>query len=310
MLKGDLPEDIEERINLHEWNYLQEKYPHVAFNVKPDRPRRDGTKLAINSPEHGFRHLLQLEPYNGMSTQWDPEVLQQYYSVITWSSNFYRQYWADQRFNVYLIRGCTFFNDFYLLDEFVPYEEKIDGVCFVNKCYPSNVPDSGHIANLREQNMFDLHVEPMVKHVYSPVPWGGKFYQGPTKFHQPNHIECLKLFAKYKFRVCFESLYHPIWSWDFMTDRLFECFKAKTVPIYLGCYNIQEHVPTDFYIDVREYLFDRDDGTRINWEGIANRIKTMSKKEYVDMTDAAYEWVLQNDIGSVKHLELVLKGLS
>ncbi len=281
---------------LNEYVYLMDKYPHVAFNLKSDRPRSDGFFPKSNTPEFGFRHLVILEPCNEIPEQWNIETLKQYKSSVTWNSKFFNLHKNET--NLSLIKGCTFFNNHYQLEKFLPYDEKIKGVCFINKIYDTP-NDAGTIIYMREKVLNELAIEPyLVKHVYSLLPWGGNYYQGPTLVVQPSHIETLKVINKYLFRVCFESLYHPIWSWDFMTERMFDCFKSKTIPIYLGCYNIEEHVPKELFIDFRDFNLDA--------KALSDYLISFPKNKYIEMTEAAYEWNKINRIGSTEDLEKIL----
>lgn len=293
-----LPNDLQERLLKNEWLYLQEKYPRVAFNIKPDRPRLDGRFPKMNLPTFGFFHLLQLEPYNAMPEQWDPEILSQYNSVITYNRKFYAEF--KNRLKMHLITGCTFFNRYYECSKFVSYEEKINGVVCVNKLYTVPNNQGGHVVHKREEVMSSLKIDSMVKHVFAPVAWGGAMYQGPTEVYNPGHSTLLNLLAKYKFNLCFESLYHEYWSWDFMTERLFNCFEAKTVPIYWGCYNIEDWVPTDLFIDYRQFKGPED---------LSKYLLNFPKDKYIQMIENAFEWNKTNQIGSVENLEKVLRQL-
>jgi len=294
----NLPEDVDQRLVQNEWFYLQEKYPHVAFNIKPDRPMSDGRKR--NLPTNGFRHLFQLEPGNVLPEQWDPEICSQFDSVITWNSKFYQNYNMLYPDMVHLIRGCTFFNDYYQCSKYIPYEEKIPGVVCINKLYSVPGDRCGHIVHKREAVMSSLDLPSMAKHVFAPESWGGDCYRGPTPIYQPGHTKILDLTNRYKFRLCFESIYHEYWSWDFMTERLFDCFKAKTVPIYWGCYNIEDHVPRGLFLDYRDYNC---------LEELQEVLLNMPKQQYIDMTERAFFWVQNNRIGCVEDVEALLKTL-
>jgi len=291
--------DFELRLQQDEWVYLINKYRHVAFNLKPDRPRLDGFFPKMNLPTFGFRHLLQLEPFNEIPEQWDSEILSQFDSVITWNSKFFLE--NKHRLNLNLIQGCTFFNNFYEATELVSYDNKINGICCINKLYTKPDNRGGHIVPKRKEVMENLTIEPMVKHVFAPSPWGGSLYQGPTDVYKPGHQTLLNLISKYKFRLCFESLYHEYWSWDFMTDRMFDCFKAKTVPIYWGCYNIEQHVPKELFIDYRDFK-DIDE--------LSKYLLSFSREQYIRMTEDAFEWNKTNRIGSVEDLEKILVQLN
>ena len=83
-----------------------------------------------------------------------------------------------------------------------------------------------------------------------------------------------------------------------MTERMFNCFKAKTIPIYIGCYNIEEHVPKDLFIDFREF--------KDNPHKLAEHLKSFDKSKWEDMTERAFEWNKANRIGNVEDLEATI----
>lgn len=55
--------------------------------------------------------------------------------------------------------------------------------------------------------------------------------------------------ARYKFAICFENSVLKGW----ITEKIFDCFFAGTVPIYLGAPDIAEAVPREAFIDMREF---------------------------------------------------------
>ncbi len=67
-------------------------------------------------------------------------------------------------------------------------------------------------------------------------------YRGPVASTR----EVLK---KYKFAICFENSSFPGW----ITERIFDCFLAGCVPIYLGDSNITTRIPSDTFVDMRQF---------------------------------------------------------
>jgi hypothetical protein len=59
-----------------------------------------------------------------------------------------------------------------------------------------------------------------------------------------NSIELLNVFNKYKFILCFENSYND----GYITEKIFNCFFARTIPIYKGSNII------DAYINKKSYL--------------------------------------------------------
>lgn len=80
-----------------------------------------------------------------------------------------------------------------------------------------------------------------------------------------NKIEVLK---NYKFSICYENQNHIK---GYVTEKIFDCFYAKTIPIYWGADNIENYVPRDCYIDKREFK---------TYEELYEYINNMSEEEY------------------------------
>lgn len=59
----------------------------------------------------------------------------------------------------------------------------------------------------------------------------------------------LESLSKYKFCIAFENSAVP----GYITEKIFDCFWAGTVPIYLGSPNIEKYVPKECFIDFRKF---------------------------------------------------------
>ncbi len=74
---------------------------------------------------------------------------------------------------------------------------------------------------------------------YSPFPsW---------KWRAENKITTI---ANYKYNICFENMSDTP---GYITEKIWDSFKAKTVPIYWGASNIEEYVPKNCFIDYRDF---------------------------------------------------------
>lgn len=73
---------------------------------------------------------------------------------------------------------------------------------------------------------------------------------------------------KYKFAICYENSRFPGW----ITERIFNCFLAGCVPVYLGDPNIGDKIPIDTFID--KSRFD-------TYEKLYDYMKNMPDDEYL-----------------------------
>jgi alpha(1,3/1,4) fucosyltransferase len=55
--------------------------------------------------------------------------------------------------------------------------------------------------------------------------------------------------SKYNFALCFENAIINGW----ITEKIFDCFFAGTVPVYWGAPDIESHIPSDCFIDMRKF---------------------------------------------------------
>lgn len=55
--------------------------------------------------------------------------------------------------------------------------------------------------------------------------------------------------GNYTFAICFENSILNGW----ITEKIFDCFFAGTIPIYLGAPDIEAYVPQDCFIDMRKF---------------------------------------------------------
>jgi hypothetical protein len=55
--------------------------------------------------------------------------------------------------------------------------------------------------------------------------------------------------SKYNFAICFENMMMP----GFVTEKIFDCFFAGTVPVYWGAPDIEKYVPKECFIDMRDF---------------------------------------------------------
>jgi len=55
--------------------------------------------------------------------------------------------------------------------------------------------------------------------------------------------------ARYRFSVCFENMILPGW----ITEKIFDCFYAGVVPVYLGAPDVADYIPKDTFVDPRDF---------------------------------------------------------
>lgn len=59
----------------------------------------------------------------------------------------------------------------------------------------------------------------------------------------------ISILSNYKFCICFENSSVA----GYISEKIFDCFKANCVPIYLGAPNVDDYIPEDCFVDFRKF---------------------------------------------------------
>jgi hypothetical protein len=59
----------------------------------------------------------------------------------------------------------------------------------------------------------------------------------------------IEIISAYKFNVCFENISYP----GYITEKIFDAFLAKTIPIYYGAPDISRFIPSNTFIDASKF---------------------------------------------------------
>jgi hypothetical protein len=96
------------------------------------------------------------------------------------------------------------------------------------------------------------------------LPWIVKkysTYRGITE-------DKIRTLSQYKFTLCYENMSD---TKGYVTEKIFDAFNAKVVPIYWGASNIEKYVDTNSFIDRRKFKNDDE---------LAKFITKMSEDDY------------------------------
>lgn len=93
----------------------------------------------------------------------------------------------------------------------------------------------------------------------------------------------VKVMSHYKFAFAVENAKAP----GYITEKLFDCFKAGCVPIYYGASNVEKFVPQNCFIDMRDYK---------NYDDLLEYIKSIDEKKYEKYVKAAREFLSKKKI--------------
>lgn len=78
----------------------------------------------------------------------------------------------------------------------------------------------------------------------------------------------------YRFAFCFENIMDVP---GYITEKAFDAFFSGTVPVYRGADNVTDHIPSECFIDLRNFS---------SYEALYTYMKSLSEKDYAGYLDA------------------------
>ncbi len=125
---------------------------------------------------------------------------------------------------------------------------------------PPDVQSAGYFAHVRKQvveclkgRSFKYYGTDWHKNDPADPNYQGEIYIAGSRGDPAKFSDARKLLSDVKFVFALENTFHEVYSVNYLTEKMFHGFLSKSVPIYAGCWNIQELVPDNLYIDLRKF---------------------------------------------------------
>jgi hypothetical protein len=175
---------------------------------------------------------------------WEPPVVLPYMYKEKTLDCFSKIYtWNDD-----LVDNQKYFKFYYpvlspMRDAIPSYEEK-KFCTFVGTNLTSDEPHSLYIERAKAIAFFEGIGEPGFE--FYGRKWNAAqyaSYRGPID-------DKLEVIKNYRFSLCYENCCDQK---GYITEKIFDCFAAGTVPIYWGAPNIDAYIPKDCFIDRRDF---------------------------------------------------------
>lgn len=138
---------------------------------------------------------------------------------------------------------------------------------------------------------FDLYGIGWNKHYFKGALSRLNRFEVLTKLLKPKYpsykgsVESKKrIYEKYKFAICYENARDIP---GYITEKIFDCFFAGCVPVYWGAPNIADFIPTDTFIDKRNFK---------SYDELYGYLKNMSGREYIDYLDVIKNFIKSDKI--------------
>jgi hypothetical protein len=107
----------------------------------------------------------------------------------------------------------------------------------------------------------------------------------------PSEQDKINTIGDYRFTICTENTYDKIYSYNYLTEKLPHAIYGGALPLYMGCYNIEELAPKYSFFDLRNFVIRDNGNLRILKEPLLEAINSFTKNDFEKYQEAAYNFV-------------------
>lgn len=158
--------------------------------------------------------------------------------------------------------------------KWLPWDERSNEIVFIanNK----HAHHKSELYSLRLKLADWLHANSQFKvSWYGNMPVRRPYYKGSVE-------DKLDVLGKVKFHVCMENSYDPIYSANFLSEKMPAAWFAGAIPIYMGCSNLDElGVSKECYIDLLPLRYD--------FPKLEAKLKEFTAQDYSNMIESYTE---------------------
>ena len=102
-----------------------------------------------------------------------------------------------------------------------------------------------------------------------------------------------KTLSEYTFSICFENCEVPGW----ISEKIYDCFAAGSIPVYLGAPDITSYVPAACFIDFRKFADPRGVFTTKSYEKLNEFLSSRTDGELQQYREAIRSFLLSRTEG-------------
>lgn len=263
----------------------QKKPPHKVFENDQGEIWRSSSRTpnkinvgmgwySIKKPQP-HDSIWVVEPYCVLERDYQTNFLKGFKYIFTWATKAFEQN-NKIKDRVIEIHHPTYHNvpnDENLTKNWKSWNERSNEIVFI-----ANNKSSKHhseLYSLRLQLADLLYKKSKYKvSWYGQIPIKRSYFKGTIHSKQ-------EILTNVKFSVCTENSYDPVFTHGYFTEKMPDVWLAGTVPIYMGCYNINDYNFQDvLYIDLRKFVKKVGKQFKINENALINQIENFSEQKY------------------------------
>jgi len=156
------------------------------------------------------------------------------------------------------------------------YSERISAITWFEKNQPAHFDLYGKGWDLRLPS-FLSPLKPVLQPFYNTFFPHYASYRGEITSKRT-------ILEQYKFSICYENVSDIP---GYITEKIFDCFFAGCVPIYLGASNVTDYIPNNTFIDKRKFS---------NYSELFKYIHELSNDDYMHYLQAIEDFIRSEKI--------------
>jgi putative sugar O-methyltransferase len=164
-----------------------------------------------------------------------------------------------------------------------PLEGRANAICMINGNKHSFIVSELYSKRVEAAQWFH-HNSDMRFDVFGNPPFSLPNYRGALAVDAK-----LSTLSKYRYCLCFENTNHPTFSSGYVTEKILDCFETRTIPIYFGSVNIDDYIPQECFIDMRNFR---------SYDDLHVFLHSLSTEHYNRIIESVDSWVAN---GGLRH---------
>lgn len=249
----------------------------------------DASKINVGMGWYSIRNprpadsILVVEPYCILPKDYEVGFLKKFRKIFTWATKAMTR--ATISGKVVPVFHPTYHSipDFKKLSaQFGDWDKRDDEIVII-----ANNKSAAHHSELYSlrtylADVLDAYSKYKVSW-YGQIPINRPYYRGEVK----NKKEIL---SRVKFSICTENSYDPKFTHNYFTEKMPDVWASGAVPIYMGCYNIDEIGPTEgSYIDLRPLVEKHQRSWKIKKQQLNNMIVNFDNEQYQNYVSSLHK---------------------
>jgi len=231
--------------------YIEDKIDKFIFmNI----PQGANKKYTLEKLPKEKMILFMWEPPIRLRKMYSKGIQKCFSRIYTWNDDL-----VDNKtyFKFYYPNRCPMLTDLPLFEE----KDLITLICGATTDKSRRHPNELYSERIKAIRFFEEN-EPSF--AFYGINWDPSQYPS----YRGSVSDKLEVNKHYKFTICYENCQNLP---GYITEKIFDCFAAGSIPIYWGASNIQDYIPDDCFIDRRAFS---------SLEKLYDHLQNITPKEY------------------------------